>query len=349
MKPVVSIIVPLYNAEKVMKKCIESILSQSLYQIEVILIDDGSTDNTRKIAEEYKKKDKRIKVIHQNNKGVSSARNVGLENANGDFIGFVDADDWIDKDMYLEMYNSAIKSNADITMCGYYSENKYYGTKQLIETPLNNGVYEKDDIISNIIIPMIGTVEKSKIAWNYRVMGSVWRNIFRKDLLTNNKIVFNKEISYCEDLLFCIESMSKCNRLAIVNKPFYHYQTFQYSLSRSYRKNMLDDLITVDEIIKDSLEYDIDQKIFKYRTIVIARKAIINECVQDNPATLYRKLENIDKILNNKKVRKAYSDINLKGFRHKDKIIYACIKYKLKLPLLIYYTLRQKIKNKRMH
>ena len=117
MNPQISVIVPIYNVEKYLAKCIDSIINQTLTNIEIILVNDGSTDNSRKIIDKYDKKDSRIKVIHKKNGGQGSARNAGLDIAKGEYIGFVDSDDWIDSNMYENLYNAAISNNADIVVC----------------------------------------------------------------------------------------------------------------------------------------------------------------------------------------------------------------------------------------
>ena len=116
--PKISVIVPVYNVEKYLRKCIESILNQTFREFELILVDDGSTDSSGKICDEYALKDSRIKVIHKENGGASSARNAGLDVAKGEYIGFVDSDDWIEMDMYGELYRLIKENNTDISVCG---------------------------------------------------------------------------------------------------------------------------------------------------------------------------------------------------------------------------------------
>lgn len=116
--PLISIIVPVYNVEPYVSKCLESILRQTYQNIEIIIIDDGSTDGGSDICDAYAHKDKRIKVIHQSNEGVSGARNVGLRIAKGEFIGFVDSDDWIEADMYEYLLQNIQQQDADIAICG---------------------------------------------------------------------------------------------------------------------------------------------------------------------------------------------------------------------------------------
>ena len=122
MKPEISIIVPIYNVEKYLPRCIESILAQTFTNFELILVNDGSEDDSGEVCDRYAKEDKRIKVIHKKNGGVSSARNAGLKNSIGNYIGFVDPDDYIKKDMYEKMYNLCIKKDSKIAICKFARE-----------------------------------------------------------------------------------------------------------------------------------------------------------------------------------------------------------------------------------
>ena len=130
MKPLVSIIVPIYNVEPYLKKCIDSIINQTLTNIEIILVNDGSTDNCGKIIDEYAKKDNRIIALHKENGGQASARNMGLDIASGKYIGFVDSDDLIDKEMYKVLYDEAEKNIADLVICDFKKVNENYKIKK---------------------------------------------------------------------------------------------------------------------------------------------------------------------------------------------------------------------------
>lgn len=118
MDKVISVIIPVYNIEKYLDRCLESIINQSYTNLEIILIDDGSTDNSGKICDDYKNQDNRIIVVHKKNEGVSQARNLGISIATGEFLSFVDGDDTVEKDMFLTLINNAYKYNADFSCCG---------------------------------------------------------------------------------------------------------------------------------------------------------------------------------------------------------------------------------------
>ena len=141
MEDLISIIVPVYNVEKYIKKCIDSIINQTYKNLEIILVDDGSPDNCGKICDEYAEKDKRIKVIHKENGGLSDARNAGIKIARGCYIGFVDSDDWIDKNMYEKLYKTLKEKDADIACCKLI---RYKNTIEKISKKFDGRIVEYD-------------------------------------------------------------------------------------------------------------------------------------------------------------------------------------------------------------
>ena len=134
MENLISVIVPVYNVEKYLDKCINSLINQSYNNLEIILIDDGSTDNCGEICDKYALKDNRIKVIHKKNEGLSAARNLGISISKGDYIIFIDSDDWVDKEILLKLLNLIKKYNSDIAVCDYlltYDENEYIEKEEI--------------------------------------------------------------------------------------------------------------------------------------------------------------------------------------------------------------------------
>ena len=171
----ISVIVPVYNVEKYLEKCIDSILSQTFKNFEIILVDDGSTDSCGIICDEYERLDNRVKVIHKINGGLSSARNSGLEIASGEYVAFVDSDDWIDKNMYQELYNEAKKNNADIVQC------KFIKAKDENVSIYNNEFNE---------VEVIGNLDALCNLYNERCIETVvtWNKLYKRYLF--NDIVF---------------------------------------------------------------------------------------------------------------------------------------------------------------
>lgn len=209
MAPKVSIIVPVYKVEKYLNRCVDSILAQTFTDFECILVDDGSPDGCPAICDEYAKKDNRIKVIHQENKGVSAARNAGLDAALGEWIGFVDSDDWIEKDMYQILYEDAVESKSDVVVCGLYGR----------KIKINKIILKREEAIKNI----------------FKINGfggfSVLRLINAKKL---GKLRFDVQVSYMEDVKFFYELFKKCESIYWHNVPLYHYENNEESVTRKY-------------------------------------------------------------------------------------------------------------------
>lgn len=203
----ISVIVPVFNAEKYLKMCLNSLVSQTLKNIEIICIDDGSTDNSLAILDKFKSKDDRIKIIKQKNYGVSMARNNGISEAQGEYIGFVDADDWVDKDFFEKLYNAAQKYNADIATAGYYRRGKILRSKKLN--------YKKEEKITN-------PTEKIKAVyipkWNY-----IWNKIYKRESLLKIDIPFENG-RYYEDMIWLVKVIYSLNSLVTVPNIFYHYR-----------------------------------------------------------------------------------------------------------------------------
>src|SRR5690554_80942 len=198
-KELISIIVPVYNVEKYIDRCMKSIFSQSYQNIEIILINDGSTDNSGSLCDTYLNNNSKIKVIHKTNGGVSSARNVGLELAEGEYIGFVDPDDWIEPSMYESMYNNIKKNNSEICICNYIINNSESCRK--IELPFELEVLNKKEILNYIIPPLISP---NNLDNNIDKMhGGVWRMLIKNELIKKYKIQF--QLQLMEDKIFNLE------------------------------------------------------------------------------------------------------------------------------------------------
>lgn len=205
MQELISVIVPVYNVEKYLKKCIKSIMSQSYTNLEIILINDGSTDNSGKICDELKDRDKRIKVIHKSNGGLSDARNAGLKIANGKYIGFVDSDDYIAEDMFETLYNINKKYNSDISIVSFYEiyKDKVIGvrdSKKLQELT-------KIDAMKELLI-------------DTNIQSYAWNKLFRRELFEGLEFPTNKNF---EDIATTLLLFEKANKVVLLEKPKYYY------------------------------------------------------------------------------------------------------------------------------
>lgn len=234
MGDLISIIIPIYNAEKYLEKCITSILGQSYSDFELLLIDDGSRDGSAVICNYFRKRDSRIKYFYQQNKGVSAARNNGLEKASGKYLTFVDADDWIEE-TYLEKLFTGIEKK-ELALCGY---------KQ-IEEDREFYIYEaKLKAIKNIL-PFFAKEnlvfgEKNSIVDLSSVKGYVWRCLFLKETIDDNKIHFDENVFLSEDLIFLLTYINSIciKEIAYVEEYLYNYVRHAESACRKKYKNGL--------------------------------------------------------------------------------------------------------------
>ena len=248
-EPTISIIIPVYNTEKYLKKCLDSVITQTYKNLEIICINDGSTDSSLKILKKYAKSDKRIKVINQENKGVSITRNIGIENATGEWITFIDSDDYISPELYqsfTEALNNSEPFNIYVFNGVKLAENDNPEDKNLTKFfYMSNWNFHENNLYTFIDCknPFYGNL-------------SVWNKIFNTEFINNNNIRF-KENSIFEDQLFSIESMIKTDKLYLDNKIFYYYVQHGNSTMHNLKENGFD-IFDIMQDVRDLLcEYNL--------------------------------------------------------------------------------------------
>lgn len=227
-KPLISVIVPVYNGEKFLPACLDSICNQTLQELEIIVVDDGSTDGSGCIADEYAVKDARIRVIHQRNGHLSVARNTGLSVIKGDFVSFIDADDWIDREMLNSMYTTMVSDSLELVITGvrveYPAENRFYC--QRTDNYLKARTREE---IKTLYFRL-----KELCLFNY-----AWNKLYRVSFLQANKLSFTVEPPY-EDESFNMEVLMKASSIGVLPETPYHYMRYDNgSIVASYKADML--------------------------------------------------------------------------------------------------------------
>ena len=222
----VSIIIPIYNSEKTLNRLINSVVNQSYKNLEIILINDGSIDNSLKIINSFEKKDKRIKVINQKNQGVSKSRNKGLEVATGEYILFLDSDDYIDKDLIKIVLSKFKQNKVDLVIYGFYTE--IYGEK-LVSNYKTCLLKDKQSIKNNLIN-----------LWKTHMLYNVWNKIYKKEIIDKYNIKF-PNYDYGEDIKFNMCYIEKVQSLYSLKTPLYYYnRENKNSLTNQYRENLFD-------------------------------------------------------------------------------------------------------------
>ena len=326
----VSIIIPVYNTEKYLKRCLNSVINQTLKDIEILIVLDGSNDKSINICNEYKKNDGRILIFEKENEGLGLTRNYGLQRASGEYVAFLDSDDFVDLDFYEKMFNSASKNNAEIAIgeFKYHTyDNKVYQTSicTLSDKKLNN---PKDYLYS-----MLGKESYQKIGM------SVWKCLYKRKFLLENNILFLSEREYIsEDICFNFLVFELAKKAISVHNTYYYYCYNTVSLSHSYRKDRFE---KTKKLIKKIVEYaeffdelnDLSKTIDKLYIEYI--KGIISSEVKNNK-NIYKNIKNI---ITDDTVQKAV--INVKNNKFKNKLICFFIKNRNVLPLIFIYKIRK--------
>lgn len=234
--PKISIIVPIYNVEKYLDRCLNSILNQSFKDIEIILVDDGSPDKSPEICNTYAEKDNRIKVIHKKNEGLGFARNSGIEIAKGEYIAFIDSDDYISPLMYEKLHQETLKHKYDIVYCGVNSEKSSGNFK---EEHIYNETIADSKSIQLFLADIISSSPEEKIE-RKRPM-AVWHAIYKKSLIDKYNIRFMSErLILSEDILFNISLIPRCESIRFIPYALYYHCLNSSSLSQTFNLNKID-------------------------------------------------------------------------------------------------------------
>lgn len=291
--PLISIIIPAYNIEDYIGTCLDSLLKQTYKNLEIIVVDDGSSDNTSKIIDEYTVKYQNIKVIHKKNAGVSAARNSGIDIASGDYIGFVDGDDTVDEEMFETLIDNAIKYDADISHCGYKMIfpsriDYYHNTNEIIQQDNNLGL--RDLLSGNKVEP------------------GLWNKLYKKKLFEDIRI--NENIRINEDLLANYYLFKKASKSIFYDVCLYNYTLRKNSAATSeININKIIDPIKVRKEILDDIEKNSELYNFAYEKYILS---LISVCrnVQVRKNKYYSKyIKNVKKVL-----KKEYSSIMKNNF-----------------------------------
>ncbi len=212
----VSIIIPVFKAEKTLCKCLDSIVAQTLSEWEGILVDDGSPDACGQICDEYATKDSRFRIIHQQNAGVSAARQAGLETVTGEYVIHSDPDDWVEPQMLEELYRKAVAEDADMVICDMYKD---FGVKCL---------YYKQDVTDTNSHSILNDIFRNKIH------GSCCNKLVKRSCMNKYGAKFPKGVNYCEDVCFLVQLLKHDINITYLNKAYYHYVQNQGSITNAY-------------------------------------------------------------------------------------------------------------------
>ncbi len=236
----VSVIVPVYNAERYIERCVNSLFAQTFTDYELILVDDGSTDGSGKMCDDYAQSNPQVCVIHQTNQGVSAARQKGLDAANGQYVIFADPDDWVEPTMLEELLEVAINDDADVVICDFWINSSEETGDRKYQNPR---ALSSDSVLRQLI--------------SGELHGFTWNKLYRSSCLKKHNVAFPQGINYSEDLWFnCELFLNQDVKVAYLQKPFYHYDYYSNSsgLSRKLSSKSVKDYLSFIDFIHDELQ-----------------------------------------------------------------------------------------------
>ena len=317
MNFLVSIVVPIYNSEKYIGRCINSIINQSYRNLEIILINDGSKDNSLNICKKFAKQDKRIIILNQNNNGVSAARNAGIDIAKGEYISFIDADDSVEKNYIYELVKNSNNGQADVVICGY---NDVYSEKR---SKIN--IFDNNIEIKGLINKDYDNLKK--------YIKYPWIKIYRLNFLKNNNIKFSKQFTDAEDQVFNFQVFSIAQIYNFVNKALYnHYYSNLNSLSKqitikSFYSNL--EKLKFEKNFFELMQVENKEIIFNDSGFFLMRKYVVINDISDNYFEFKNRVKKITLLMYKKEKYK-----NLKRY-----IAFQCLNYDIIFPIYFWYLL----------
>jgi glycosyltransferase involved in cell wall biosynthesis len=342
--PLISIIVPVYNNDKYIKKCVDSLVNQTYANLQIILINDGSTDKSHAMIKDFEKADNRIVCIDKKNEGLSATRNVGIKASTGDYLMFVDSDDWIDENCCGEVLAEAIASDADVVMWSYVRE---YENKSL-KKPIYHDRVVFNDANETMYIRQLGLLGKQlSNPENMESLNPACTKLYKASIIKQNDIVFiDTFLIGTEDALFNLYVYRHCNRVVYLDKYYYHYlRVNAVSLTKSYKPRLYDQWQKLFSMMKS----DIDTHLPSYNAYLALNNRIalsiigLGLNVHRSNQSLFKKVKEIDDIIGKKLYTEAYRTLELKYFKAHWKLFFMCTKVKFSFGVYILLGVINKI------
>lgn len=349
MEPKISIVVPIYNVDVYLKQCIESLVFQSYKNIEIVLVDDGSTDNSPAICDEYESKDSRIKVIHKQNGGVTSARQSGIFASTGDYLMLVDGDDWIEEDtihfLVIELNNNP---KADLIV---FSHIKDYPRKSYIRHLFdgNRRFYDEEAKIK-VYRRLFGiTNQELDHPESMDYFSTCWGKLYRRDFAKKARFVSTDEVGSCEDGIFNMYALDQCKCISYIDQPYYHYRHAEGSLTKKYRCNFITQWNRLFAIMKEKNEEigslpDFCEALNNRISLSVLGIAL-NEL--NNPyGDFFQFKRYIKSYINSNDYRLAITTLKIKKLPFAWKVLMFCCKYRLSFSVALILKMIKIIKTK---
>lgn len=317
----ISVIIPVYKVEKYLRQCMDSVVNQTYANLEIIAIDDGSPDRCGAICDEYAAGDPRIQVIHKSNGGLSAARNDALAIATGDWILFVDSDDWLELDLCEKALSAARSNDADILIYDLFRENTNTGTERICAFP-KGFVTDDRAIISGMQLSALNRYYTPiSTAWS---QGFPWDKLFRAELILKNGLRFATNVKANEDVIFALHAFQFANRIGYIPEPLYHYRMNQTSIGHKFSPNRVEiDLEIYREMEKVGKLYGLKEDYYQALNARIVENTCLcaNRCFfkENGDKSLHEELNYVRQVLKTEPIYSAFdrADRRKMGFRTK--------------------------------
>ncbi len=337
--PAISVVVPVYKTEKYINQCVDSILSQTFADFELILVNDGSPDNCPKICDDYALKDARVQVIHKENGGQTTARQAGIAAASGEYVLVFDSDDWLELNALQVMIESAKSNNADIvTFDGYFN---YTNHQSPVRQSIKAGSYDKKGLIENVYPKML----YSGRFFYFGIYAAMWNKLFRRELITPNIMNIDKRVRIGEDGLTTFACFLDADLVNVLDEKFlYHYRDNNISITRSYYQNQFENARLLIESLRIMNQsrldvFDLSTQIDYYFMYNI-RSIITEEYYYRVKKSFLAKFRYIKEIVNSDDVNAVASRILLDGLSKEHQLFFERLRSK-KVLMIIMAAMKQ--------
>lgn len=346
MQPDVTAVVPIYNAARYLDRCVESIVNQSMNNIEIILVNDGSTDNSLEICRQWEMRDSRIQVIDKENEGAGESRNKGIAMSKGRYISFVDADDYIDVDTYKICVDVLEQNKADAC---YFGRNLLDSKGQMLEHSIKldrRQIYQGDEIRGAFINYFFGNLPENEYTRHF-ITGNSCCVVYSGELIRRNNIHYeNRKIRYNEDSLFNIAICRYAQTVVVIPNMLYYYCIYQDSTSRRYDKNRFESFKLLHDRMQETVLYSNNkedaQKRIDFRFALNICKCIRDELHSVNKIGIKKAYHNVKEICCDDKTQSVIPNVIRKGYVSNRNMLLRLIVKKRAAIILAYYLLKEK-------
>lgn len=328
--PIISIVIPIYNCEQYLAACLDSILSQTMTDIELICVDDQSTDNSGNILDSYAKQHDCIIAIHKQNGGVSAARNEALKHCSGQYIMFCDADDTFSPDMCKMMLEAAKATGCDMVRCGH--KRQFSSREVVCPSPVEAKTYNKAKLIEHYLKNMVGPSCTVQLNQPSKYAANLWCHMIKRSIIADNDIRFPTSLFSGEDTMFVMECLLCCNSFASISDTLYNYYIHDGSAVRRYNPKIINNTYTyIDELDRLMQKYDLLEQTQLNRQFNKAKQAnylaeqIFN---RNNPAPMKEKIALMNNALNDKRLIGCFDRLEPNELSLKIRVFYYCLMHK---------------------